>query len=269
MTQLLVEKDLRQRVEEIPFWWHSIDLGGGVVTPGRKTPSILAKELANFQLPDLRGRTVLDIGAWDGFYSFHAERLGAKRVVALDHYVWSVNWGLDSHDPLTGTPTNGLLTPDQNEQMWRPQELPGKRGFDLAHEVLKSSVEPIVADYMTCDLQALGQFDVVFYFGVLYHMRHPLLALERLAKLTREVAVIETQAIEIPFTKRSFCEFFETNELGNDPTNWWAPNARALVGLCRAAGFRKVDILVKPPRIKGLFSQFRRLRYRLTAHAYK
>src|SRR5947208_97682 len=68
-------------------WFHSIDLGDGVVTPGQKDT---LSEVGHLKLPDLTGRTVLDIGAYDGFYSFEAERRGAKRVVAADHFVW--NW---------------------------------------------------------------------------------------------------------------------------------------------------------------------------------
>lgn len=73
--------------------------------------------------------------------------------------------------------------------------MPGRRGFDLARRILNRRVEPLVADFVETDLDALGKFDVVFFLGVLYHLRHPLVALERLAKLTREVAVIETEAV--------------------------------------------------------------------------
>ena len=73
-------RELYAAVAAIPFWCHSIDLGMGVVTPGIKTPAALRKELASLRLPNLRGKSVLDVGAWDGFYSFTAERLGASRV---------------------------------------------------------------------------------------------------------------------------------------------------------------------------------------------
>ena len=83
--------ELEQMVESAGTWWHSIDLGQGVVTPGKKSARFLAKELHSLQLPDLTGKSVLDIGAFSGFYSFEAERRGAARVVALDHYVWSID----------------------------------------------------------------------------------------------------------------------------------------------------------------------------------
>src|SRR5579862_9267701 len=73
-------------------WYHTIDLGGGVVTEGVDNSP---ERLARMQLPvDLSGRSVLDIGAWDGFFSFEAERRRASRVVASDYYAWhGVGWG--------------------------------------------------------------------------------------------------------------------------------------------------------------------------------
>jgi len=269
MEAIVAAGELRRQVAEIPFWWHSIDLGQGVVTPGRKTPKLLADELARCRLPPLAGRSVLDIGAWDGFYSFQAERLGAERVVALDHYAWSVDWGPDTGSKVASGARAPSHLPEDDSQRWRPEQLPGKRGFDLAREALGSSVVPVVDDFMTCDLDELGQFDVALYLGVLYHMRHPLLALERLAQVTRQVAVIETSAIWTPYSNRAYCEFFETNELGGDPTNWWAPNELALIGLCRAAGFRRVEILTRPKFARRLTSFVRTAHYRLIAHAYK
>jgi len=276
MSHSYTAEEIQERVAAVPFWFHSIDLGHGVVTPGHKSLRLLQEEVANCHLPDLRGRTVLDIGAWDAFFSFQAERLGAARVVALDHYVWSIDMSqtfpasqLAEHDP----------------QRWRPDTLPGKRGFDLSHKLLGSLVEPRVADFMEVDLATLGQFDVVLYLGVLYHQRHPLQALERVAKVTRDLAVIETEAVNIPgLEDRAFCQFFESDELAGDTSNWWAPNAQALISLCRAAGFRKVEVQVQrvftwkgvkkvagqlrnvmrlgPPKDRGLG------RYRLVAHAH-
>ena len=105
-----------------------------------------------------------------------------------------------------------------------------------------------MADFMTLDLEELGSFDVVLFLGVLYHMRHPLLALERLAGVTGELAVIETYAAVYPgLEHHAMCEFFEGQELGDDPTNWWGPNLEAITGMCRAAGFTTVDVVQGPP----------------------
>ncbi len=240
---------IRARVDQVPFWWHSIDLGGGVVTPGSKTPAVLDAELARLKLGDLRGKTVLDIGSYDGYFAFAAERLGAERVVALDHYVWSFDLGeyMKYRDDCVkrGAPVSA---PHALPDLWRPDELPGRRGFDVAHEALGSRVEVIIGDVIDYDLDALGSFDVVLYLGVLYHMRHPLLALERVAQVTRGVALIETQAESFRGTERlPICRFVEGDELNHDPTNWWTFNGAALLSLCRAAGFAHAEMLRAPP----------------------
>ncbi len=253
--------------ESYACWWHSIDLGQGVVTPGHKSPEVLRLEVERQRWPELRDKSVLDIGAWDGFFSFEAERRGASRVVSLDHYIWSVDIAQANayHEKCRAEGT-----PRQDYQLmpgfWHPDTLPGQRGFNLAREALRSRVEPVVGDFMEIDLAPLGTFDMVLFLGVLYHMRHPLLALERVCRLTKELAVIETEAVALPgFEDRALCEFFEADGLYGDPTNWWAPNAKALEGLCRAAGFRRAEVLTTAPA--GRPGQV--VRYRATAHAWK
>jgi tRNA (mo5U34)-methyltransferase len=158
---------LRDAVDAVPFWWHSIDLGDDIVTPGRKTPTIHDRELAELALPELRGRTVLDVGTWDGFYAFAAERLGARRVVALDHFVWSIPIPdaqrvaaeqLAAHQAAGGRGIPELRL--QESSSWDPVGLPGRAGFDLAHQALDSAVEPVVLDFAHDDLASLGRFDV-------------------------------------------------------------------------------------------------------------
>jgi tRNA (mo5U34)-methyltransferase len=241
---------LRAKAASVPFWWHSIDLGCGVTTLGKKSPEQLEEEVAALALPDFTGKSVLDIGAWDGFFSFLAEERGAARVVACDHFAWARDFSAkDQKD---------RLTPD-----WR--NLPGKRGFDLAHAARQSRVEPIVADYMTMDPDAAGTFDVVLYLGVLYHMEDPMAAMRRVRALTRGVAIIETEAVAVAgFEHRAFAEFFPPDaKLLQDPTNFWSPNAPCLAGLCKTAGFSRVDLLTTPPRPRPGQAE----RYRLVAHA--
>lgn len=237
----------REQLEEIVgsagYWWHSIDLGQGVVTPGEKSTHLLQRELAYLDGLDLSGKSVLDIGAYDGFFSFEAERRGAGRVVALDHYVWSLD--LPSHIRYWRECRARGTTPLQAEQTphWRPAELPGRRAFDIARQVLESRVEPVVGDFMTMNLEPLGTFDVVFFMGVLYHMQDPIGALRRLASVTRGVAVIETHAVRVPgYENREICEFYSANQLNADVSNWWGPNMRALEGMCLAAGFGRTTV---------------------------
>ena len=84
-----------------------------------------------------------------------------------------------------------LITRGDETEFWQP-DLPGRRGFEFAAATLGSMVEPLMADFQTVDLE-LGQFDIVFYLSVLYHMKEPLTCLERVRAVTKEVAVIETR----------------------------------------------------------------------------
>ena len=266
-------KDEKQAlVDRVPFWFHSIDCGDGIVTSGVKPPSALREELRRMALPMLAGKTVADIGAWDGFFSFAAEELGAKRVLALDHYVWSMNlprqqqyWKTCMQHRLPPVPYH--LVPGH----WEPGTLPGKAGFDTIHRIRRSRVEQLVADFMTVDLAEVGQFDVVFFLGVLYHFEEPFRALRRLSLLTRELAVIETAAVYLPAHEDvGVFEFYESSELGADIGNWFAPNLTGLTKACRAAGFREVRATSPyPPTDPGAASDGSLLRYRLTVHALK
>jgi tRNA (mo5U34)-methyltransferase len=225
-------------------WYHSIDLGDEIVTPGQS----VATPLTPSQLSDMRNRTVIDIGAWDGYYSFLAERCGASRVVALDHYAWGVDMGA-RQQYWAECAARGEL-PDHSRDLvdfWNP-DLPGRAGFDLAREVLHSKVEPVVADFMTTELDSLGTFDVVLYLGVLYHIKEPLTALERVRRVTREVAVVETEAIDVAgYEDQELVRFVAGNEVNGDFGNWYVPSIVALRSLCRTAGFSRVETVVGPP----------------------
>jgi tRNA (mo5U34)-methyltransferase len=185
-------------------WWHQIELPGNYVTPGLDES---AAKLATLHLPDLTGKTVLDVGAFDGYFSFAAERLGASRVVALDTFAW--------HRP------------------------GGKDGFEYARKALASKVEDIEVEVLDIAPETVGEFDVVLFLGVLYHMRHPLLALERVASVTKELLVVETLS-EMSFLRSPAAAFYPWDMLG-DKTNWWGPNRAAVVGMLRSVGFEEVD----------------------------
>ncbi len=205
-------EDIRRSVAEIE-WFHTIDLGHGIVTPGLDdTP----RKLADIKMPaDLSGRTVLDIGAWDGFFSFEAERRGAKRVLATDSFCWSGDaWG-------------------------------SKQGFELARQALGSEVEDRFIDVMDLSPEAVGVFDLVLFLGVLYHLRHPLLALEKVAAVTTGCLILETE-VDLIGARHPAMAFYPGTELNNDPTNWWAPNPRALAGMLKAAGFSRIEVVTPP-----------------------
>ncbi len=204
-------EEIIRELEKIT-WWHSIDLGNGIVTPGKdNTPQRLSK----YKLPDdLSGQTVLDIGAWDGFFSFEAERRGARRVLATDSYVWSgKSWG-------------------------------SKRGFEFARQVRHSQVEDLTIDVMNITPEKIGVFDLVLFLGVLYHVRHPLFALERVAAVTGKQLILETH-VDFLWQKQPCLAFYPGSELDGDATNWWGPNISALEAMLKTVGFRQVQLIAQ------------------------
>jgi len=256
-------------VRQVPFWHHSIDLGDGVVTPGLASLAQLEAAWERMRPPDLTGKSVLDVGAWDGFHSFQAEKRGASRVLALDHYVWSMRKDLQ-HAYWQQCKKEGVVPSAYHllPRVWDAGTLPGKTGFDTAHLILGSQVEQLVADFMTVNSEEVGSFDVVIFRGVLYHLKEPLRALTRLALFTREVALIETRAVYLAgFEQNALFEFYETNELNHDVSNWWAPNLTGLIKCCHAAGFRHVEPVwgYPPATAPGAAASIHR--YRLTVHA--
>lgn len=201
---------LREQVSAIK-WFHSIELAPGLVTPGAAGST--RDQLAVIQLPDdLSGKTVLDIGAWDGFYSFEAEKRGAARVVAADSFAW-------------------------NGGSWST-----KAGFELAREALNSKVEDVEIEVLELAPEQVGTFDLVLFLGVLYHMRHPLLALERVASVTGDQLILETH-VDLTWTRRPAMAFYPEMELGWDPTNWWGPNPEAVAAMLRAVGFGRTQLV--------------------------
>jgi tRNA (mo5U34)-methyltransferase len=187
-----------------------MELPGGIVTPG---VSDAARGLRRLQLPDrLDGLSVLDIGAWDGFYSFEAKRRGAARVLATDSYSWSgEGWGT-------------------------------KDGFRLARSALELDVEDLDIDVMDLSEQAVGRFDVVLLLGVLYHLRDPITALERAADVTADRLVIETETA-LTWLRSPAAALYPQRELNDDDTNWWAVNPAALRGMLLRFGFRRVETM--------------------------
>ncbi|MDQ6750093.1 MAG: DUF1698 domain-containing protein [Actinomycetota bacterium] len=203
---------LQAKVDAIR-WYHTMDLGGGVVTAGEnRTPEHLQK----VGLPrDLRGRTVLDVGSWDGAFAFECERRGAARVLATDHFCWGgEGWGT-------------------------------KAGFDLAKSALGSRIEERELDVLDLTPESVGTFDVVLCLGVLYHMRHPFLVLERMAALTERTLIVET-VVDLVDLDRPAIAFYPGSELADDPTNWHGPNPAAMHGMLAALAFTRIECVVPP-----------------------
>jgi tRNA (mo5U34)-methyltransferase len=186
-------------------WYHSFELPDGRVIDGFQTLAQLRARLARFPIPeDLRGRRVLDIGCWDGWFSFEMERRGAE-VVAAD-----------------------IMERDT---------------FLAAREALGSKVEFVLSDVYQLTPERVGRFDIVLFLGVLYHLRHPLLALERVCALTTDLALVESFVTDdgSDLDAPPVMEFYENSELVGRFDNWSGPNTSCLLAFCRTAGFATIE----------------------------
>jgi len=207
---------LRQRIDAIT-WCHPLNLGGIETRPQWHVRRRFERRLKFLQIPaDLRGKTVLDIGAWDGFFSFECERRGAKRVLAIDTFAWD-NYGKD--------------------------------GFLLAHEMLNSKVEHQRCAAEEIDAGTLGTFDLVLFLGVFYHLRSPISVLERLRGVTAGTLICETHAL-VPAVHEKYplVSFFPGDglEAGLPYEFCSLPTLEALKQMLRAAGFVNVDVKHTP-----------------------
>jgi len=271
MAEERLDRAAKQRlVDAITHWHQSIDLGDGVVTPGGKTPHHTYDELLRLRLPEMANQSVIDIGAWDGLYTFHAEHFGASRVVALDHYAWSIDYekasAYTANQLATGQPIRAFHT---LPEVWDPVGLPGKRGFDLAYRLRSSHADVVVDDFMTMDLAPLGTFDVALFLGVIYHLEEPLRALRRLRQVTRGVAVIESESVSLPVRDgQPLWQFVSGTPLNNDPTIFWVPTAEGLHAMCLAAGFSAAEIVAGPPPDEP-HGGVRSIPYRTVVHAFR
>ena len=213
---------LARRIEELAPWFYNLRLGGIETAPDHFLGDFPRTKFERFasEIPaDLTGKTVLDIGCNAGFYSVEMKRRGAERVL-----------GLDTDDRYLD---QARLVRDAS-------------GCDV--EFRKLSVY---------DLGQLGEkFDIVFFMGVLYHLRHPLLALDLIHEhVARDMLVFQSlqrgtdEIADVPgsapfedvemFDRPGYPVLhFVEREYANDWTNWWIPNRACSEAMLRAAGFR-------------------------------
>ncbi|MEX2263136.1 MAG: methyltransferase domain-containing protein [Bryobacteraceae bacterium] len=188
-------------------YYHSFRLPDGTTIDGFQTLEQQELRLSQFPIPaDLSGRRVLDIGAWDGWFSFEMERRGAS-VVAFD----------STH----------------------------RQTLVAMRERLGSSVEYVIGDICKFDSRELGRFDIVLFLGVLYHLKHPLLALEHVCDLCIGLTCVESFVTDDGSNVTDSVpamEFYETSQLCGQFDNWFGPNCSCLLALCRTAGFARVEL---------------------------
>ena len=199
-------------------WHQSWEVFRGCLTPGRNPVSSICHAA---QLPaDLTGKRVLDIGAWDGCFSFECERRGAREVIAYS------------------------------------LENPNETGFARLKTLLNSNVEYVQGSVYDLSPTRVGMFDLVLFFGVLYHLRYPLLALDRIRTVSRGKLLIETHVVTAKrllrghrllsrilmlsrlAAKTPLWRQYGAFELhSEDQSNWFGPNVQAVIESLESAGF--------------------------------
>jgi tRNA (mo5U34)-methyltransferase len=225
MATLADSTSVRERIDSLGPWFHNLHLPSGEQTAPNHAlgdfPANKWSRIASNIPQDLSGWSVLDIGCNAGFYSFELARRGAC-VTAIDYddrYLAQARWAADAL---------GL----QDRIEFRRQQI-----YDLARET--------------------SQYDLVWFMGVFYHLRYPLLGLDIVSRLTSRLLVFQTLtlpgeevsavAVDIPLDERDRMNAtgwpkmaFIERRLANDPTNWWAANHAGVEALLRSAGFAVV-----------------------------
>lgn len=187
-------------------WFHQFNFTGVCTTKGRD-PSYLKLEALG--LPDnLSGKSVLDVGAYEGFFSFQCEERGAT-VLATDHVVWEGDSSFVFDN------------------------------FLFVKDIIGSYIDYLNVPVENLDDEGIGMFDIVLFMGVLYHAEDPVLYLRRLYPLVREVLILETYVdlleVNIPAAA------FYPGGINGDITTVWGPNRLAVEGMLRRVGFREVE----------------------------
>jgi tRNA (mo5U34)-methyltransferase len=198
-------------------WFHIIDLGNGILTPGKFPPNDLI--LKSFDQIDFSGKRVLDIGCWDGLWSFEAEKRGAAEVYATDDI---------SQRPFHST-----------------------RTFNLAKDILKSNVHYFPETSIE-RVPSLGlKFDIVLFLGIYYHLRDPLHALGILRSVLNDGGLIIVEG-DVSYNRRkSFARFLYNDIWRNDPSNWWIPSIKCLEEWIESSFFRKKFICLYTDKVTG------------------
>ena len=223
-----MQQDLEKEIQKMGPWFHNLHLGNGIQTAPDHFlgdfPSFKWKEIEPHIPKDLTGWKVLDIGCNAGFYSFELAKRGAK-VTGIDldpHYLHQANWAA------------GKLGLSQNVNFVNLQV------YDLAHTE--------------------ETFDIIWFMGVFYHLRYPMLALDIISQKVKRLLVFQTltmpgksafnpkddynindreEMLKEEWPKMAFIE----NKLNNDPTNWWAANESAILAMMRTCG---MSLMAKP-----------------------
>jgi tRNA (mo5U34)-methyltransferase len=205
--------------DSVPVWFHTFSLGNGIYTPG------IARD-HRYRIPALteerfRGRSVLDIGTFDGFYAFLAERLGASRVVAIDNEQY-VDW-IEGRFGVS---------------------LPPAAGFNAIHELLSSKV-----DYRRLDAIDVGalefHFDVILCFGMLHRVTDPVGVLRVLADQLNPggEVLLETYGSKRDQSSRTLDVYLPDEVYPGDDFVYWGFPVEGLRRLGAIVGLDEIDVI--------------------------
>jgi tRNA (mo5U34)-methyltransferase len=210
-------------------WFHSCVLSDGTtICAPVKGLDVLKKEFDAFLNGiDIKGRSVLDIGSFDGAFAFEAKRRGAARVLATDYWAWTYL----GHRVL--------------------------ERFLYVRRDAKTDVEYRVIDVPDISVSSVGQFDIVMFLGVFYHLREPITILDHLGLITRNCLILETY-LDLQDVPYPAMRHYPGSEAANDSTTWWGPNRACVEALLKHAGFREILFTVHPINpARGIFHAFR------------
>ena len=202
-------------------WYHSIEVGPGLVTPGMFD---LRPVVDRLPWPDVRGKRCLDVGTADGFLAFELERRGAAEVVATD---------VSGYEQLDWEPGNREGGIQYLTHVFGPEK---SAGFKVARELLGSATKLEQISVYALSPELVGQFDVVVCGSLLLHLRDPLRALTAIRSVCREWFLVTNQVDVIRSVlapRRPLVRLDGTS--GN--SQWWLPNVAGNRQLLRASGF--------------------------------
>jgi SAM-dependent methyltransferase len=205
-TECMSRKAIEQAVESFR-WYQRIRLGEDLYTPAPKADT--GTKLEMMQLPeDLSGKSVLDIGCNEGFFAFEAERRGASSVLAVD--------------------TSKTAVPK----------------FELVKRILNSKVQFAALNVYDLHATNVGTFDLVFFLAVFHHLRYPFLALDKIASVTKGLAIMEIPiAVAVSSNVPDPGLPVMIRRIGKRGTLRLLPNVPFLIEILHRAGFGRVDIL--------------------------
>jgi tRNA (mo5U34)-methyltransferase len=228
---------IADRIAAYDAWYHEIEFGDGLRSRPKFPHHDIWAAIARFIEPiNFVGKSVLDVGCWDGLWSFTAEKRGAASVLASDDN--SQHWTRTAH----GIGTNESAEPSE--------------GFKLAVEALASKVE-YRGDVSVYELDRLGRrFDVILFLGVYYHLTHLMSAITQLRHAVAPGGCVIVEGAAINDHKKSSMDFLYGPDDGHggsleperkDPSNWVVPTIRCLHDMLNACYFEVVRLEFHPP----------------------